>query len=241
MITITPDGFGIPLSVPSEHGLLHGQLALLPDAPGLVVLAHAAAVLDTRDEIVAGIFRQAGLSTLSVDLLARQEEQFPDVHNNVPLLCKRLLDFLGLIRNRMLLGELRMQPLGLCAANATSPVALRVEALRDHDIAAIVCRGGLIDLAGMLYLHSLESPLLLLVEESDARHIASSSRALEEISCRKELKLIPEIGIDYATSAGFELSARSAAQWFLEHFGTASPALALNQTVPAAAERDSCA
>ncbi len=225
MIDITPDGFGIPVSVPSEHGLLHGQLALLPDAPGIVVLAHAAAVLDTRDEVVAGIFRRAGLSTLSVDLLARQEEQFPDVHNNVPLLSRRLLDFLGLIRNRMLLGELRTLPMGLWAANATSPVAVRVAALRDHDIAAIVCRGGLIDLAGMLYLRSLESPLLLLVEETDARHVACSRRAMEEIPCRKELKLIPEIGIDYATSAGFELAAHEAEMWFVEHFKKATLAL----------------
>ena len=54
MITITPDGFGIPLSVPSEHGLLHGQLALLPDAPGLVVLAHAAAGrIEVAHDVVA--------------------------------------------------------------------------------------------------------------------------------------------------------------------------------------------
>ncbi len=225
MIDITPDGFGIPVSVPSEHGLLHGQLALLPDAPGIVVLAHAASILDTRDEVVAGIFRHAGLSTLSVDLLARQEEQFPDVHNNVPLLSRRLLDFLGVIRNRMLLGELRTLPMGLWAANATSPVAVRVAALRDHDIAAIVCRGGLIDLAGMLYLRSLESPLLLLVEETDGRHVASSRRAMEEIPCHKEIKLIPEIGIDYATSAGFEQSANEAARWFVEHFSKASLAV----------------
>ncbi len=223
MIDSTPDGFGIPVSVPSEHGLLHGQLALLPDAPGIIVLAHATMALDAREELLAGLFRHAGLSTLSVDLLARQEENFPDVHNNVSLLAKRLLDFLGLIKNRMQLGEIQMQPLGLCAANATSPVVVRVAALRDHDIAAIVCRGGLIDLAGMLYLRSLESPLLLLVEETDALHIASNRRALLEVPCRKELKLIPEIGIDYVTSVGFEFSARQAMQWFVEHFDKAEP------------------
>lgn len=241
MTRIATDGFATPVSLASEHGLLHGQLDFLPGAAGLVVLADAAEALDARENLLAGVFRRAGLSTLTVDLLSRREERYADVHNNVPLLAKRLLEFLGLLKHRTEMGELESQPIGLYAANATSPVVVRVAALRDHDIAAIVCRGGLIDLAGMLYLHSLESPLLLLVEESDARHIASSSRALEEISCRKELKLIPEIGIDYATSAGFELSARSAAQWFLEHFGTASSALAFNQTVPAAAERDSCA
>ena len=62
--------------------------------------------------MLAGQFRHDGLSTLSVDLLARQEERFADVHNNVPLLAKRLLDFLGLIKNRMLLGEIPTLPIG---------------------------------------------------------------------------------------------------------------------------------
>jgi putative phosphoribosyl transferase len=221
VIDPTPDGNGIAVSLPSEHGMLHGHLALLPEAPGIVVLAHAALALDNRDALMAGILRRAGLSTLSVDLLAKAEEHFPDVHNNAPLLAKRLLDFLGLLKNRMLLGELPMQPLGLCAANATSPVVVRVAAQRDHDIAAIVCRGGLIDLAGVLYLRSLESPLLMLVEETDVAHIASSRRALQEIACPTELKLIPEIGFDYAISAGFEMAGKEAAAWFLKHFNSA--------------------
>jgi len=218
MIDFTPDGCAIPLSIHSGHGSLHGQLALLPEARGIVVLAHDSRTLDAGDDPLAGIFRHAGLSTLSVDLLTRQEEHFPDVHNNVPMLAKRLLDFLGLIKHRMLLGELQTQALGLYAANATSPVVVRVASLRDHDIAAIVCRGGLIDLAGMLYLRSLASPLLLLAEETDARHIASSRRALQEVHCRKELKLIPPIGVDFAMSPGFETAAREATQWFVRHF-----------------------
>jgi putative phosphoribosyl transferase len=218
MIDFTHEGFGIPLYVPSEHGPLHGTLDLQSGAQGMVVLAHATLALDGRDGALASIFRQSGLSTLSVDLLAAQEEHFPDVHNNVPLLCKRLLDFLGLIKHRTMLGEIAPQPLGLYAANATSPVVIRAAAVRDHDIAAIVCRGGLIDLAGMIYLRSLESPLLMLVEETDTRHIANSRRALQEIPSLKELKLIPEIGFDYAVSPGFEIAAHEAAQWFIKHF-----------------------
>jgi hypothetical protein len=83
------------------------------------------------------------------------EERFADIHHNVSLLARRLLDALALIKQRMLLGELPTLPIGLCAAGDCSPVALRVAALRDHDIFAVVCRGGLIDLAGMLYLRSL--------------------------------------------------------------------------------------
>ena len=218
MIDFTPDGIGIPVSVSSEHGLLYGELALLPDSPGIVVLAHATPVLDHQDKLLAGQFRRAGFSTLSVDLLAHQEEHFPDVHNNVPLLAKRLVDFLGLLRNRMLMGELKEQALGLFAAHATSPAVIRVAALRDHDIAGIVCRGGLIDLAGVLYLRSLESPLLVLAEETDTHHLASNRRALQEIKCRTALKVIPEIGIDYAASAGLAICLAEAIQWFLECF-----------------------
>ena len=219
MIDFTPDGIGIPVSIPSEHGLLYGELALLPDSPGIVVLAHAAMALDHKDKLLAGQFRRAGFSTLSVDLLAHQEEHFPDVHNNVPLLAKRLVDFLGLLKNRMQMGELKEQPVGLFATHATSPVVIRVAALRDHDIAAIVCRGGLIDLAGVLYLRSLESPLLLLAEETDTPHIASNRRALQEVNCQKVLKVIPEIGIDYAVSAGLAICLHEAIQWFDEKFG----------------------
>lgn len=216
------DGFAIPLSIACEHGLLHGRLARAENASGLVVLVHDSLTQDADSDVLAALFRRAGLSTLSIDLITEQENHFADVHNNVPLLVKRLLDFLGLIKNRMLLGELKAQPIGLWAADATAPAVVRVAGLRDHDIAAVVCRGGLIDLAGMLYLRALEAPLLVLVEETDAQRIASNTRALREVPCRKQLKLIPEIGADYPASAGFELVAREASDWFVDHFRAAA-------------------
>ena len=222
MLDFTPDGLGVPVSIPSEHGLLYGELGVLPHSPGIVVLAHATLALDAKDKLLAGQFRRAGLSTLSVDLLAHQEERFPHVHNNVPLLSRRLVDFLGLLKNRVLMGELREQPVGIFAANATSPVAIRVAALRDHDIAAIVCRSGLIDLAGVLYLRALEAPLLVLAEESDEPHIACNQRALQEIGCHKEFRIIPEIGSDYAASNGIATCIDAATTWFIHCFSNHS-------------------
>lgn len=222
MTDLAADAFAAPLSLPCEHGLLHGRLTQVAAAAGLVILAHDCAGNDVRHEVLAGRFRRAGLSTLSIDLLARQEEHFADIRNNVPLLAKRLIDFLDLVRKRMRIGELADQPLGLWAAHATSPAAVRVAALRDHDIAAVVCLGGLIDLAGMLYLRTLAAPLLVLVEETDVRPEASNRRALQEVREPKALKLIPEIGIEYAASTGFELACNEASGWFVEHFGTAS-------------------
>ena len=218
MNEINPEAPVSWITIPSEHGPVHGRLELVTGSKGIIVLAHAAQALDERDEIMAGIFRHAGFSTLNVDLVSAQEEHFPDVHNNIPLLAKRLVEFLGNIKHRMQFDEIPAQPFGLCAANDTSPVAVRVAALRDHDIAAVVCRGGLIDLAGILYLRSLESPVLLLVEETDATHIASSRRAMQQVTCTSELMLIPEIGFDAVASAGFESAARESVNWFKKHF-----------------------
>ena len=217
--------FAVPLSIPSEHGLLHGRLAQVAAAAGLVVLVHDSAEQDARNEVLADGFRQAGLSTLSIALLARQEAQFADVHNNVPLLAKRLLDFLELIKKRMLIGELAAQPIGLWAAAATSPVAVRVAGLRDRDIAAVVCHGGLIDRAGMLYLRSLAAPLLVLVEENDAQPLASNRRALQEVHAPQELKLIPGLGIEDAAAAAFQFVSDEASNWFVKHLTAAAAAL----------------
>ena len=222
MDTSPPGESSIPLSLPCvqgpAHARLHGELTLHPASPGLVVLAYASPVLDAREHVLAGILRHGGLSTLVIDLVAREEEHYSDLHNNVPLLARRLVDVLDLIKNRMLMGELKPLPFGLCAANATSPVAVRVAALRDHDIAALVCRGGLIDLAGLLYLRTLEAPLLQLVEENDATQLAAARRAQKELQALSTVRTIPEIGFEIAGSAGFEAAARETALWFCKHF-----------------------
>lgn len=224
MIRVAADGFGTPISLRSEHGLLHGRLDALPGAAGLVVLAHVSEAVDARDALLAGYLRRFALSTLSVDLLSHREERYADVCHNVPLLARRLLEFMALLRERIVRGEIETQPIGLYAANFASPVAVRIAALRDHDIAAVVCRGGLIDLAGALYLHTLHSPLLLLAEDDDTTHTDSNRRALREVRCTSELRLIPPIGIDYATSPGFERAADEAARWFVRHFASSIPA-----------------
>ncbi len=225
MTEFTPEGFGIPITLPGANGRLHGTLSLQPDPTGLIVLAHAALSLDGRDGVLAGILRHAGFSTFSVDLLTRHEESFSDVHHNVPLLCNRLLDFLALLRHRMLLGEIAPQPIGLFAANDTTPVIIRVATQRDHDIAALVCRGGLLGLAGKLYLRSLTAPLLLLMEETDEQHLASNRQALQEIHSPCALEMIPEIGIDFAVSSGFESLAQKTSHWFGRAFKDKSPHL----------------
>lgn len=206
-----------PISIHTEHGPLHGQLVLPPDASGLIVLAHAGLTPASHDEALAVVLQHRGFATLTLDLLPHKEERFADVHNNVPLLAKRLLEGLNLIRRQMLNEEIPTLPLGLCAAGYASPVIVRVAAQRDREISAIACRGGLIDLAGMLYLRSLSSPLLLLVGAADSTLLASSQRAMNEIACSKTLEIIPETTSSFDSKPAIDTVAGKLADWFEQY------------------------
>ena len=216
---------GNPVSIHTEHGALHGLLEQTPDARALIVLAHAGTTPDapdsahdrSHDDSLASALRQAGMSTLVIDLMTQQETHFIDVINNVPLLAKRLLDCLALIKRQMSTGELASLPIGLCAAGSVSPVAIRVAGLRDHDIAAVACRGGLIDLAGMLYLRSLESPLIVMTGEKDSGLVASNQRAFKEIACTKALEIIPETDSQFDSAAAFDKVTQKIVHWFSAH------------------------
>jgi pimeloyl-ACP methyl ester carboxylesterase len=206
-----------PILIHTEHGPLHGQLILPADARGLIILAHAGANPESHDEALGVILRHNGFATLQLDLLPYSEERFDDVHNNVSLLAKRLLGALSMVKREMQNEVMPTLPIGLCAADHASPVVVRAAAQRDHNIAAVVCRGGLIDLAGMLYLRSLESPLLVLVGEKDGTLITSSQRALKEVSCNKALQIIPDTESTFATKTAFDAAAHWIVRWFNEH------------------------
>ncbi|MFZ2855357.1 MAG: hypothetical protein WAZ34_14775 [Rhodocyclaceae bacterium] len=203
-----------PISIHTARGPLHGQLAVPDGAGGLIILAHAGFSPESQDNALAAALRHAGFATLTLDLLPPEEARFADAHNNVPLLTQRLLDGIALIKRLMQDKTLPSLPLGLCAAGDTSPVIVRASAQRDRDIAAIVCRGGLIDLAGGLYLRLLTSPLLVLIGEHEHRLLVSSQRALREVACNKALEIIPDSGSDFASETAFAAVASSTVRWF---------------------------
>ena len=207
------------VSIGTGHGAVQGWLSLPAQISALVVLTHAGHHSAARDDALAVVLQHAGIGTLTLDLLTYGEERFADMQRNVSLLTRRLLAGLALIKRWMLLGEMPTLPIGLCAADDCSPAVLRVAAQRDRDIFAVVCRGGLIDRAGMVYLRALASPLLLFAGD-DGQTTASNRRALRELSCRQELKRLPTgtEASDLSDSAvAFEFVARETAHWFVQH------------------------
>jgi len=219
-------------TVQSAHNPLHGQLLLPPNTRGLVLLVRIGTSVEfnlgtepnpppppkTGEETLAAVLQSAGLASLTIDLLTLKESRFVGVRNNVPLHSKRLLDTLTRIKQQLQNEGLTTLPIGLCGSGPSSPVVVRVAAQRDNDIAAVVCRGGLIDRAGSLYLHALAAPILLLVGADDQTCITSSQRALQEIFCHKALKLIAGSDSDFASPSASAVMADEAAQWFAQQF-----------------------
>ena len=214
-----------PIAIATAHGRLHGTLALPEQPSALVLLAHCSPAPDARHDALAAALHHSQLGTLTLDLLTSREERFADLHHDVSLLSRRLLEGLALLKQRMLLGELPALPIGLFGAGDCSPVVLRVAALRDDDIFALVCHGGLIDLAGLVYLRTLAAPLLVLVDEGACIE-TSNRRALAQVSCVQDLKVLPAtvgahdpehpaalLNNEDATS----LIAAEAVRWFARH------------------------
>jgi hypothetical protein len=193
------------------------RLSLPAQLSALVVLTHAGPAPRARDDALSVILQHAGIGTLTLDLLTGAEERFADRHamsRCSPGACSMAL---ALLKQRMLLGELPTLPIGLCAAGDCSPVVLRVAALRDHDIYAVVCRGGLIDLAGMLYLRSLT------VAVAASRRRGRRARRREQPASpersqlpSRELRLLPANTHSPDSAAAFELVARETARWFVQ-------------------------
>ena len=59
-------------------------------------------------------------------------------------------------------------------------------------------------------------PVIVFTGRDDERVAASNRRALSEISCRKELRLLPANTHSPDSAAAFELVARETARWFVQ-------------------------
>lgn len=113
----------------------------------------------------------------------------------------------------MLLEAVPTLPVGLAAAGATTPPAVRAAARRDRDVQALVCDGGLVDLAGLQYLKVLEAPLLFLADAGDEAALANARRAQAHVSGTFRIETLA--GSDGEERQ--EQAARLAAAWFRCH------------------------
>ena len=191
-----------------ERGALHGTLDLPDDAKGLVLFVETSPQDGIATPAASAILHDFGYGTLTMDLLASSEAQFADAAMHLPHLADRLLTILAHLRRQIVNQALPDVPVALLAAGHATPVAIRAAAIRDEDVRAVVCFGGLVDLAGLQYLRELQAPLLMLADATDAAAIANARRALAFVKSDNALETLA-LAQGHAEAASLAVATRA--------------------------------
>ncbi len=204
------------LRIPAGQTHIEGMLALPESAQGLVLFAHGSGSSrhSPRNNYVAQVLRDAGIGTLLMDLLTPEEDADYQTRFDIPLLTDRLLAATGWIESRP---EVQGLPVGYFGASTGAAAALQAAAVRGDEIGAVVSRGGRPDLAGTHALHLVRCPVLLLVGGRDEVVIDLNQDALEQLTCPRELVIVPGATHLFEEAGTLEEVARQAAAWFGRH------------------------
>ncbi len=202
--------------IPADSISLEGMLEVPQNAQGVVLFAHGSGSSrhSPRNNYVAGVLRDAGLATLLIDLLTREEDSDYANRFNIPLLTQRLLAAVRWLGETPQTQILRV---GLFGASTGAAAALMVAAQLPGKIGAVVSRGGRPDLTGADELSRVKAPALFLVGGFDDVVIELNQQACAYLDCQKELVIIPGATHLFEEPGTLEEVARQAAQWF-SHF-----------------------
>lgn len=207
------------MRVPVPGGALGGDLAVPEAARGVVLFAHGSGSsrLSPRNQWVARQLEAAHLATLLFDLLTPAEEAVDArtgaLRFNVQFLAERLVHVTDLVTGDLVGADLR---LGYFGASTGAAAALVAAAMRPATIHAVVSRGGRPDLAGPA-LANVRAPTLLIVGGADREVLALNTAALAQLTCAKELQVVPGATHLFEEPGALEEVARLAGGWFTRH------------------------
>ena len=211
--------------IASGKARLAGTLELPPSPRGIVLFAHGSGSsrLSPRNNYVAGELRRAGLGTLLLDLLSRDEDSQYENRFDIALLGARLGDAVHWVAEEP---ETKGLALGLFGASTGAAAALQLAAGRPDEIAAVVSRGGRPDLAGREALAQVRAPTLLIIGGEDHTVIELNRQALPELTCEKELAVVRGATHLFEEPGALAEVARLAARWFKGYLGAGRQSVA---------------
>lgn len=209
-----------PVIIASGKTQLRGLLELPSSPRGIVLFAHGSGTsrLSPRNNYVAGELCRAGLGTLLLDLLSRDEDNCHANRFDIALLGARLGHAVRWLADEP---ETKGLALGLFGASAGTAAALQLAADRPDEIAAVVSRGGRPDLASREALARVRAPTLLIAGGKDRTAIEFNRQALPELGCEKELAVIRDASHLFEEAGALAEVARLAARWFRGYLGAA--------------------
>jgi dienelactone hydrolase len=205
--------------IPVDKTTIEGNLVLPPHAKGVVLFAHGSGSgrFSPRNQYVAKVLNQAGIATLLIDLLTKQEEE-EDLQTgwfrfDINLLAQRLIGATEWLRKNPRTKNLAF---GYFGASTGAAAALISAAKLPEGIKAVVSRGGRPDLAWD-YIPNVKAPTLFIVGGNDTVVIDLNKKALKNFSAQKKLEIVPGASHLFEETGKLEEVAKLAASWFSKY------------------------
>lgn len=210
---------------------IEGDLTISSLKECMVVFAHGSGSsrFSPRNRFVAGVLQSAGLSTLLLDLLTKEEDAIDSLTGryrfDVELLASRLVDSViwlerGYTGNSSSSSSSSSSNLriGYFGSSTGAAAALIAYARYPNNVRAIVSRGGRVDLATP-YLPSIKVPTLLIVGGYDTPVLRLNRDAMDRFprECMVRLEVISNATHLFEEQGALEQVADKAKDWFLRH------------------------
>jgi len=194
---------------------MEGMLNIPEKSKALVLFAHGSGSsrLSPRNTFVAQQLQKAGLSTLLIDLLSKEEDMNYETRFDIPLLTERLNRVVEWLQNNV---KTKSLSIGLFGASTGAASALEVAAQRGDTIKAVVSRGGRPDLAPKA-LSSVVSPTLFIVGGKDFQVIELNELAFQDLHCVRRFEIVPKATHLFEEPGCLEEVARLAQEWFAKY------------------------
>ncbi|MBT8219877.1 MAG: dienelactone hydrolase family protein [Bacteroidia bacterium] len=210
-ITIAGQEIRIPLGKVELSGIM-----MVPEnATSIVIFSQSveSSRYSTRNNFVAEILQNRGFATLLFDPLTEEEDQEPENRSNIDLLTKRLEYVLEWIGINPATKELKI---GLYGTSRGATSEMRVAAIMEDKVHAVVCRGGMPELSNEL-LEIIKAPTLLIVGELDQNGIELNRNIYEQLNCIKAVQIIDGATHLFNEPGKLEKVAWFAIEWFETH------------------------
>ncbi len=203
------------IRITHQDVILEGMLKIPQSAQGIVLFAHGSGSsrLSPRNNFVADVLNKAGLATLLIDLLSKQEDENYQTRFDIDLLTDRLTVVVRWLQTQP---DTQKLGLGIFGSSTGAAAALRVASEIAKEIQAVVSRGGRPDLA-MHILHNVTAPTLFIVGESDFGVVELNQKAFAQLACLKKFEIIPNATHLFEEPGCLEQVATIAKEWFAQH------------------------
>ena len=211
----------INVRIPVGEATLEGDLSVPPGAKGVILFAHGSGSgrFSPRNQHVAKVLNKAGLATLLIDLLTKEEEEIDvstgEFRFDIDLLSQRLMGATKWLRENPATKDLAF---GYFGASTGAAAALIAAAQIPTEVKAVVSRGGRPDLA-LEYLQKVMAPTLLIVGGNDMTVLELNMKAMQRLSAVKKLEIVPGASHLFEEPGKLEQVAKLSVGWFLRYMG----------------------